>query len=251
MNRLSKEPTHPKRKNVATLLLFRQPQPCDGANHWPAYAQVFHDSNLTSRCHARSRQWWLILFSLDSVHPPLPIRRKKRLSLALTCLGFACTTIVARGAATRQPDLNGAESIGRQLYEQSTHASGGLSATASYAKQTATAALSKLARSKYRFEVINDPGGSRWLVYALAYSKDPDKVVFGIHYRVTVSQDGSKIESVEPLSRSALVVSKTAGIPKGAKPGPLWATSLISPTPLEVYSLLESCPPHADLCRCT
>ena len=33
------------------------------------YAQVFHDSNLTSRCHARSRQWWLILFSLDDASP--------------------------------------------------------------------------------------------------------------------------------------------------------------------------------------
>ena len=101
------------------------------------------------------------------------------------------------------------------------------------------AALPKLDRSKYYFEVIKDPAGSRWLVYALAHSKDPDKVVFGMHYRVAVTPDGSKVESVEPLSRSALVVSKTVGIPKGATPGPLWATSLISPTPFEVYVYLS------------
>jgi len=36
----------------------------DAANHWSAYDQVFGDPNLTSRRHARPRQWWLILFSL-------------------------------------------------------------------------------------------------------------------------------------------------------------------------------------------
>ncbi|MEO5754477.1 MAG: hypothetical protein ABIR38_07195 [Chthoniobacterales bacterium] len=93
--------------------------------------------------------------------------------------------------------------------------------------------------------MIKNPAGPAWMVYALGYSKDPDKVVFGIHYRVAVTEDGSRVESVEPLSRSALTVSKTAGIPKGATPGPLWATSLISPTPLEVYvylSLLHQTP---------
>jgi hypothetical protein len=34
-------------------------------NRWTAYGQVSHDSNLFSRRHARSRQRWLILFSLD------------------------------------------------------------------------------------------------------------------------------------------------------------------------------------------
>ena len=173
------------------------------------------------------------------MHPPLRISSKKHISVALACLGFACTSIVLHGAPARQPDLNRAESIGRQLYEQSRHANGSLSASASRAKQAATAALPKLDRSKYYFEVVKDPVSSRWLVYALAYSKDPDKVVFGMHYRVAIAQDGSKAESVEPLSRSALVVSKTAGIPKGAKPGPLWATSLISTTPLEVYVYLS------------
>jgi hypothetical protein len=101
------------------------------------------------------------------------------------------------------------------------------------------AALPKLDRSNYHFEVIKNPVEPGWLVYALAYSKDPDKVVFGIHYRVAVTADGSSVESAEPLSRSAVAVSKTAGVPKGARAGPLWAISLISPTPLEVYVYLS------------
>ncbi len=40
------------------------------ANPWPAYDQVFHDSNLIFRCPARPRQWWLILFSLDAEARP-------------------------------------------------------------------------------------------------------------------------------------------------------------------------------------
>ncbi len=42
-------------------------QPRDAANHWPAYAQVFHDSNTSIAANARPRQWWLILVSLDDV----------------------------------------------------------------------------------------------------------------------------------------------------------------------------------------
>ena len=37
-------------------------------NHWPAYAPVFLDSNLSSRRDARPRQSWLILFSLGIVY---------------------------------------------------------------------------------------------------------------------------------------------------------------------------------------
>ncbi len=144
-----------------------------------------------------------------------------------------------RGAPARQPDIKRAGAVGRELYEQAKHAGATLSASVSRARQVAMAALPKLDRSKYHFEVIKNPAGPGWMVYALGYSKDPDKVVFGIHYRVAVTKDGSRVEAVEPLSRSALTVSKTAGIPKGATHGPLWATSLISPTPLEVYVYLS------------
>ena len=39
------------------------------ANPWPAYAQVSHDSNTSIAADARSRQRWLILFSLGQYAP--------------------------------------------------------------------------------------------------------------------------------------------------------------------------------------
>ena len=42
-------------------------------NRWPAYEHAFRDSNLSSRRHARPRQRWLILASLDGIAARMPI----------------------------------------------------------------------------------------------------------------------------------------------------------------------------------
>jgi hypothetical protein len=152
---------------------------------------------------------------------------------------FVWTIASVCGAAIRQPDVKTAESLGTQLYEQSAHSDTSLSPSFHRAKQIAIAALPQIDRSKYRFEVVRNPAGRGFLVYALANSKDPDQVVLGVHYRIAVAEDGKKVESIEPLSRSALVISKSKGIPKGATPAPFWATSLITPTPLEIYVYLS------------
>jgi len=93
--------------------------------------------------------------------------------------------------------------------------------------------------------VLEDPAGDASLVYALAYSKKPDDVVLGIHYRVCVTHDTKKVKSVEPLSRSALIVKKGAGVPAGAASAGVWGINLVSPTPLETHvylSLLHDTP---------
>jgi hypothetical protein len=154
-------------------------------------------------------------------------------------LAVAYGVMSVRGTQLPQPNLKTTELVGRQLYEQSVHPARALSPAFRKARQAAIAALPKLDSSKYHFEVISNPAGDGLLIYALAYSNDADKVVLGVHYRVAVSHDGTTVKSVEPLSRSALIVSKRQGILRGATPGPLWTINLISPTPLEPYVYLS------------
>src|SRR5918996_1353272 len=53
------------------------------------------------------------------------------------------------------------------------------------ARNTASAALKgKLFDINYNFEVLNDPDGDGFLVYALGATKNPDEVVLAGHFRV-------------------------------------------------------------------
>jgi hypothetical protein len=76
------------------------------------------------------------------------------------------------------------------------------------ARQTAMrAAINKLNTAygaRYNFEVLNDPDGSGFLVYALAAFTKTDAVYTGGHTRVTVSADGSKAERIDDLSRGII-----------------------------------------------
>jgi hypothetical protein len=90
----------------------------------------------------------------------------------------------------------------------------------------------------YNFEVLDDPDGEGFLVYALAATKDPNEVVAGGHSRITVSKDGTKVESVDRLSRSLLVLPKSG--PGGAsKAKALTMTHVVSPTPVETHVFLS------------
>jgi len=156
-----------------------------------------------------------------------------------------CAIANAGGAQIRQFDLKTIETLGRKLYEQSEQPPKSLSPSLLQAKQTAIAALPQIDPARYRFEVLKDPIGDGFLVYALAYSKDPNDVVLGVHYRLSVTDDAKRVQAIDALSRSALVVNQNKGIPKGAVPGPLWTINLVSPTPLETHvylSLLHHAP---------
>jgi hypothetical protein len=67
------------------------------------------------------------------------------------------------------------------------------------AVEATKAGLNNRIGKTYTFIVLHDPTKSGYLVYALATGKDPSEVVLGIHYRVTVSADGSKVERVDAL----------------------------------------------------
>ena len=70
------------------------------------------------------------------------------------------------------------------------------------AVETARAALQgKFFDINYNFEVLDDPDGSGFLVYALAATNKKGEFPTGGHYRVTVSSDGSRVEQVDLLSQ--------------------------------------------------
>jgi hypothetical protein len=70
------------------------------------------------------------------------------------------------------------------------------------AAETARVALQgKFFDINYNFEVLDDPDGSGFLVYALAATNKKGEFPTGGHYRVTVSSDGSRAERADLLSQ--------------------------------------------------
>jgi hypothetical protein len=99
------------------------------------------------------------------------------------------------------------------------------------ARETAIAALQgKFSDINYNFEVLDDPDGSGFLVYALAATNKKGEFPTGGHYRVTVLSDGSRVEQVDLLSQF---------ITQRAKPGVemefITSTQVASNIPVETW----------------
>jgi hypothetical protein len=116
--------------------------------------------------------------------------------------------------AIREFDIHTIESLGRKLYEKAQQSSSSQSELEQRAILSAKDALKGIDLRGYRFVVLPDPKGSGFLVYALATSRDPEEIVVGIHYRVTVSADASHAERVDALSRTRVVATKK-NLPQG------------------------------------
>jgi len=82
------------------------------------------------------------------------------------------------------------------------------------------------------------PGDKRLLVYILAGTTRPGELVFGIHYRVLVADHGTRVVSVTPLSKTALVI-RDADLPPGAKPEAAFVTHIVTDWPLETHVLVS------------
>src|SRR5262249_32181266 len=76
------------------------------------------------------------------------------------------------------------------------------------------------------------------LVYLLAGTTQPGEMVFGIHHRVLVSEDGTRVVASTPLSKTALVVSDR-NLPAGARPEGAYVTHLMTDWPLETHVLVS------------
>ncbi|HEY2068443.1 MAG TPA: hypothetical protein VGG48_02715 [Rhizomicrobium sp.] len=70
-----------------------------------------------------------------------------------------------------------------------------------------TLALKNIERpcsNRYNTVVLKDPERDGWLVWALAATEEPGVIVYGGHYRFTVSADGNTIIERDALSRACL-----------------------------------------------
>jgi hypothetical protein len=104
------------------------------------------------------------------------------------------------------------------------------------ARQTAIAAVPRRYTPQINAEVLDDPAGKGFLVYVLSSTDEPNKMVVGGHYRVTVSADGKKAEVVDALSRSLLILPlNSPDAPKGAETVASFMTHIVSPTPVETH----------------
>jgi|SRR5215471_5175141 len=78
--------------------------------------------------------------------------------------------------------------------------------------------------------------GDGILVYLLAAEQRAGEMVFGIHYRVLVSDDGTTIKQAVPLSKSALVIPPPReNIPRGATPVAAMVSQIVTDWPLETH----------------
>ena len=107
------------------------------------------------------------------------------------------------------------------------------------ARQAAVAGVRRVCRPRYNTVVLNDPDGDGWLVWLLAPSPGVGAVPMGGHYRATVSADGRKLERLDALSNSCLVVDPRQGLPTGAQPVGLMGSHVVSDTPVETHVFLH------------
>jgi hypothetical protein len=154
-------------------------------------------------------------------------------SLVFTLIAV-CVIDQVEASEIREFELQTIELLGRQLYEHRNQSAKSLSERQGRGVQVAKGALSGRIDQSYKFVVLNDPDGSGFLVFALATSKVPSDVVLGIHYRVTVSADAKKVERVDALSRSAIVMS-SADVVKGYHSWGFSVSHIVSRTPLETH----------------
>ena len=149
--------------------------------------------------------------------------------------------ISAQAAEVREFDIKTTERLGRELAQQAASPDHLLSEQQRRARDTAIAALKgRLFNIRYHYVVLKDPERAGLLVYALAKGSKPGDIVLAGHFRVSVSDDGTKALRVDALSRSLLVANPKAESPEGYTPVIDVMSQIVSDRPLEtvVYTNL-------------
>ena len=109
------------------------------------------------------------------------------------------------------------------------------------ARQQAAADVQTRCNGRYNTLVAEEPNGHRQLVYGIAISDTPDRIMVGGHVRFTVSPDGERLERIEPLSSSCAVVGRdqfeSAADSEGTKG--VGMRSPLADIPLETHALMS------------
>jgi hypothetical protein len=77
-------------------------------------------------------------------------------------------------------------------------------------------------------------GAKGIVVYLLAGTKNSGELVFGLHHRALVSEDGTRVLEMTPLAKTALVV-RDRDLPAGATPLSSVVSHLVTDWPLETH----------------
>jgi hypothetical protein len=99
--------------------------------------------------------------------------------------------------------------------------------------------IEKPCSRSYNTVVLKEPNSDRWLVWALAATNKPNVILFGGHYRFTISRDGTSIVSRDALSRSCLEVDAKPKQQANEQPVGLYVTNPVSEMPLETHVYLS------------
>ena len=157
----------------------------------------------------------------------------RTISLTLLIVLYA---VAASAGEIREFDIKTIERLGNELTEVSQRDDrGATDAVRKRAVRTAKAALQgKLFNIRYNYVVLSDPDGSGFLVYALGQAPKRGDVVIHGHFRVTISDDGERVERVDALSHSLLTeYDLPAGLPKGTHLAGAAIMQIVSPKPVE------------------
>lgn len=109
------------------------------------------------------------------------------------------------------------------------------------ARQKVASDVQTRCNGRYNTLVAEEPNGQRLLVYGIAISDTPDRIMVGGHVRFTVSPDGERLERIEPLSSSCAIVGRdqfeSAADSDGTKG--VGMRSPLADVPLETHALMS------------
>jgi hypothetical protein len=155
--------------------------------------------------------------------------RKFIIASLVVTLGFS-----ASAAEMRTFDVKTTERLGNELTRASQRADHGANTSVmKLARGTGMAALKpRLPNARYEFVVLNDPKIKGFLVYALMQAPRKDDLMFGGHYRISVSADGSKAGPVEAIQPYVL---HNLPPPGGGHPEAFATVDMDHPIPVETF----------------
>ena len=108
------------------------------------------------------------------------------------------------------------------------------------ARQLALDSVERPCSNAYNTVVLPRPGEPGWLAYALAATTDPNLILVGGHYRVTVSADGRTVLDRRAFSKSCLALPRDPkDIPPGAELAAYTVSHLLDNTPTEIHVFLN------------
>jgi hypothetical protein len=132
---------------------------------------------------------------------------------------------------------NQAEVDGKKLFDAYTSVTAGKAAEITAARAAVTDYCGHL---DYKAVEVDGARPGQDFIYLIATTDEPDVIVWGRHYRVTLDEASGKVISVAPSTYSCAAISLSPkGLPAGATLVSPSITHLLSPAPSEFHVFLS------------